>query len=103
MRSARTTPGADSLHGSGLSLLWRLFLANGAVLVLAVLLLAVTPIEISAPIITLGELAVLLAGLVVMLAIDLLILRSLLSPLRRLTELMRAIDPDRPGRRLDAD
>ena len=85
----------------GLSLLWRLFLANGAVLALVVVLLAVTPIEITAPVITLEQLLVLLAGLVVILAIDLLLVRRILAPLRRVTELMHSVDPDQPGRRID--
>jgi two-component system, NarL family, sensor histidine kinase UhpB len=102
-------PGAGSVAGSrlppyeggGLSLFWRLFLANGAVLALVVLLLAVTPIEIRAPIVTLEQFLVLIAGLAVMLAINLFLLRRVLYPLRRLTELMQSVDPERPGRRLD--
>ena len=88
-------------EGGGLPLLWRLFLANGAVLALVVLLLAVTPIEIRAPIVTLEQLLLLLGGLAVMLAINLFLLRRVLYPLRRLTELMQSVDPNRPGRRLD--
>lgn len=88
-------------EGEGLPLFWRLFLANGAVLALVVLVLAVTPIEIRAPIVTLEQLLLLLGGLVVMLAINLFLLRRVLYPLRRLTELMQSVDPDRPGRRLD--
>ena len=64
----------------GLSLLWRLFLANGAVLALVVVLLAVTPIEITAPVAKLEQLLILLAGLVVMLAINLLLLRRSSPP-----------------------
>jgi len=85
----------------GLSLFWRLFLANGAVLALVVVLLAVTPIEITAPIVTLEQLLILLAGLVVMLVINLILLRRILAPLGRVTELMHSVDPDRPGRRID--
>ena len=85
----------------GLSLLWRLFLANGAVLALVVVLLAVTPIEITAPVAKVEQLLILLAGLVVMLAINLLLTRRILAPLRRVTELMHDVDPDRPGRRID--
>jgi two-component system sensor histidine kinase UhpB len=65
------------------------------------LLLALTPIEITAPVVTLKQLLILLAGLAVMLAVTLVLLRRILAPLRRLTELMRTVDPDRPGRRLD--
>ena len=82
-------------------MLWRLFLANGAVLALVVVLLAVTPIEITAPIVTLEQLLILLAGLVVMLVINLILLRRILAPLGRVTELMHSVDPDRPGRRID--
>ena len=91
----------QAYEGGGLPLLWRLFLANGAVLALIVLLLAVTPIEIRAPLVTLEQLLILLAGLTVMLAINLVLLRRVLYPLRRLTELMDSVDPDQPGRRLD--
>jgi two-component system, NarL family, sensor histidine kinase UhpB len=97
-------PGDDqsssrAARGGGMSLLWRLFLANGLVLALAVLLLSVTPVTIDAPI-ALDQFLILLAGLAVMLAIDLFLLRRVLWPLRHLTELMQTIDPDRPGRRL---
>ena len=82
-----------------LSLLWWVFLANGSVLVVAFLLLAFSPITISAPI-TFGQLLLLLAGLAAMLVLNLGLLRRVLSPLFRLTELMSSIDPERPGRRL---
>jgi two-component system, NarL family, sensor histidine kinase UhpB len=80
-------------------LLWRLFLANGLVLVLALVLLSVTPITIDAPI-ALDQFLILLGGLALMLAMDLVLLRRVLGPLKHLTELMGTIDPDRPGRRL---
>jgi two-component system, NarL family, sensor histidine kinase UhpB len=95
----RGTP--EALRPVQHSLLWHLFLANGGVLALIVVLLAVTPIEITAPFVTIDQLLILLAGLAVMLAINLILLRRVLSPLQRLTELMRTVDPDRPGRRLD--
>ena len=82
-----------------LSLLWWVFFANGAVLLVVFLLLAFSPIEISAPI-ELDQFALLLAGLAAMLALSILLLRRVLSPFLRLTETMGAIDPDRPGRRL---
>jgi two-component system sensor histidine kinase UhpB len=87
-------------HSGRMSLLWRLFLAHSLLFALALLLLSVTPITIDAPIIALDQFLVLLAGLVVLLAVDLFLLRRVLSPLQHLTELMRTIDPDRPGRRL---
>jgi two-component system, NarL family, sensor histidine kinase UhpB len=82
-----------------MSLLWLVFLANGSVLVIALLLLTFSPIEIDAPIET-GQFALLLGGFVVLVALNLLILRRVLSPLVELTELMSSVDPDRPGRRL---
>jgi two-component system sensor histidine kinase UhpB len=82
-----------------MSLLWWVFFANGAVLVVALLLLTFSPIEIDAPIET-GQFALLLIGFVVLLGLNLVLLRRVLSPLFRLTEVMSSVDPDRPGRRL---
>jgi two-component system, NarL family, sensor histidine kinase UhpB len=82
-----------------LSLLWWVFLANGAVLVVALLLLTFSPITIDAPIET-EQFLLLLAGFVVMLALNLVLLRRVLSPLSKLTEAMSSVDPERPGRRL---
>jgi two-component system sensor histidine kinase UhpB len=82
-----------------MSLLWWVFLANGSVLVVALVLLTFSPITIDAPIKT-GQFALLLAGFVVLVALNLLLLRRVLAPLFQLTEVMSSIDPDRPGRRL---
>ena len=82
-------------------MLWWVFLANGAVLLVALLLLTFSPIEVDAPI-KIGQFALLLVGFVVLIALDLMLLRRVLSPLFRLTEVMSAVDPDRPGRRLSA-
>ena len=81
------------------SLLWLVFLANGSILVVALLLLTFSPIEVDAPI-QLGQFALLLAGFVILVGLDLLLLRRVLAPLRGLTEAMSSVDPDRPGRRL---
>jgi two-component system sensor histidine kinase UhpB len=75
------------------------FLANSAVLMVAAILLAVTPITISAPI-TGGQLTLVLVGLAGLLTLDFVVLRRVLSPLVRLTEVMSTVDPDQPGRRL---
>jgi two-component system sensor histidine kinase UhpB len=80
-------------------LLWWVFLANGLVLLVAFLLLALSPIEVDAPI-TLEQLGLLFAGLVAMLAVNLVLLRGVLSPLFTLSEVMTSVDPDNPGRRL---
>ena len=74
---------------------------NASILVIAVLLLVVTPISVN-PSVTRGQLAVLLAGLVVMLASNAVLLRFSLAPLHRLMALMRSADILEPGRRLNA-
>jgi two-component system, NarL family, sensor histidine kinase UhpB len=81
------------------SLLWFVFLANCSVLVVALLLLTFSPIEIDAPIKT-GQFLLLLAGFVVLVGVNLLVLRRVLRPLLQLTELMSSVNPDRPGKRL---
>jgi two-component system, NarL family, sensor histidine kinase UhpB len=81
------------------SLLLLVFLANASVLAIALLLLTFSPITIDAPI-EAWQFALLLAGFVVMLGLNVLLLRRILSPLSHLTEMMSSVDPDRPGRRL---
>ncbi len=74
---------------------------NASILVVAFLLLALTPVSVSASV-TRDQLAVLLAGLVLMLASNAVLLRLSLAPLHRLMSLMRSADVLQPGRRLDA-
>jgi len=81
-------------------LFWRVFLANAAVLVGATIVLAFAPIKVSVPV-TLSELLVLLAGLLLMLALNLVFLRRTLRPLRTLTDTMGHVDPLMPGRRVE--
>jgi two-component system, NarL family, sensor histidine kinase UhpB len=80
------------------SILWRVFTVNAIVFGLAVFVLIASPATVSNPI-KRSELVALIGGLVVTLAIDLLLLRLVLSPLRRLAALMGDIDPMRPGQR----
>jgi two-component system, NarL family, sensor histidine kinase UhpB len=99
-KSSAATPrrlGPSGAHR--FSLLWWVFLANGSVLVIAFLLLALTPITISYPT-KFDQLAFLVAGLAVMLVLNFVLLRGVLAPFFRLTELMSSVDPERPGRRL---
>jgi two-component system sensor histidine kinase UhpB len=84
-----------------LSLFWLVFLANCSVLVVALLLLAFSPITIDAPIKT-GQFLLLVAGFIVLVGLNLLVLRRVLGPLLQLTDVMTSVDPDRPGRRLAA-
>ena len=83
------------------SLLWRLFLVNAVIWVVAVALLAWTPATVHR-VATGSELLVLSIGLLAMLAINLLLLRRVLGPLRRLAAVMGAVEPGHPGRRAES-
>jgi two-component system, NarL family, sensor histidine kinase UhpB len=83
----------------GRPLLSLVFTANCLVFLVALLLLAFSPITIDAPI-EIDQFALLLAGFVVLVALNLMMLRRLLSPLVHLTDVMTSVDPDRPGKRL---
>ncbi|MDQ3849074.1 MAG: histidine kinase [Actinomycetota bacterium] len=83
----------------GVSLLWRVFATNAVVLLVATLALVLSPATVSFPI-ALAELVVLIGGLAAMLAVDLALLRRAFGPLRRLTSVMRAVDPLQPGDRV---
>ena len=85
-----------------MTLLWRVFGTNAAVLVLATLALVVSPLTVSFPI-ALVELVALGGGLVAMLVLNLALLRRTFRPLGRLTTVMRGIDPLRPGERATVD
>jgi two-component system sensor histidine kinase UhpB len=82
------------------SLYWRVFAVNAAILSAAVVLLIVTPVTIDArP--TRGQLLVLAGGLLLMLVANAWLVRFSLRPLRRLAALMSVVDVLEPGRRLD--
>jgi two-component system, NarL family, sensor histidine kinase UhpB len=98
LEPGRAAPAARA-HTRPLPLLWLVFLANGSVLAVALLLLAFTPITIDTPIQS-SQLALLFGGFVVLLALNVVLLRRVLAPLIRLTHVMSSVDPDRPGRRL---
>lgn len=82
------------------SLLWRVFSANAIVLSASVLLLAVLPVTVSWPA-SRGELVYLACGLLVMLVVNLILLRRVLGPLRRLRDAMSSIDLLRPREPVD--
>jgi two-component system sensor histidine kinase UhpB len=84
---------------SRLPLLWRVFAINAALLVVATLLLALTPVTIHASL-ALVEGVDLALALAVMLAANLFLLRHTLAPIDRLVERMRTVDLLRPGQRL---
>jgi two-component system sensor histidine kinase UhpB len=89
------------LAGTEMTLLWRVFLANAALLMAGALTLALTPITISARI-ALAEALVLAVWLAVMLATNLLLLRPLLGPLTRLAHRMEDVDVLRGSVRVPA-
>ncbi len=82
-----------------MSLFLRVLLANAVVLAIATLLLLFSPIEISYPV-TNTQAIILVAGFLVSVALNLVLLRGVIAPLRRLTETMRSVEPLQPGRRL---
>jgi len=83
-----------------MSIFWRVIVVNVAVLAFAALLLIATPIRIT-PRIAAAEAAIVIAGFLAMAALSFVLLRGVLSPLRRVAAVMAEIDPLRPGRRLD--
>ena len=83
------------------SLYQRVFLVNAAILIVATLVVAITPATVSFPV-ELTEAIVLAAGLAAILVLNAFALRAALAPLERLTRSMREVDPYRPGVRLEA-
>ncbi|MDA0181154.1 HAMP domain-containing sensor histidine kinase [Solirubrobacter phytolaccae] len=83
-----------------MTLLWRVALINAAVLGAAFAALVLLPVKVSTHA-TLTEIAVLAAGALTLLAVNLVALRLVFAPLNELTALMRRVDPLRPGRRID--
>lgn len=82
-----------------MSLFWRVFGTNAAVIVGAAVALAATPGHVRFPRGALeAAIGLLLLGIV--LSLNLVLLRPLFEPLRRLAGLMRQIDLLRPGQRL---
>lgn len=78
-----------------LSLFWRIFLLNAAVLVAAAALLLLGPITISTPVL-LTEALILTGGIAFMLTANAAMLRIGLAPLQRVTRAMTTIDLLRP-------
>ena len=76
----------------------RVFLVNAAVLTVITLLLLFSPFTLNAPA-TAGQAAILVVGFAVSLAVNLVLLRRVVAPLRRLSDVMRAVEPLEPGRR----
>ena len=82
-----------------MSLFRRTVAVNAAVLVIAALLLALSPATVSATV-SAQEWIVLAAGTMLVIALNVLLLRRVFGPLERLEETMERIDPLKPGRRI---
>jgi two-component system sensor histidine kinase UhpB len=82
---------SERLRRARSSLVARTVLAGAAVLALSFVLLVLTPIRVSAQIHP-DQAAILFGGLVAMIAIQLVLVRRALSPLRRLADEMRRVD-----------
>jgi len=87
---------------SSLPLFWRVFATNAAAMLLAFAGLVFAPVTVSVPIVV-GEILVLAIGLVVLLVLNLLLLRSAFRPLEELAHAMRRHDPLAPGARVRVD
>jgi len=94
------TMSTGSSKRAGPSLIQRAVLANAAVLILAFILLALSPVTISAPI-RAHELIILAAGLAAMLGINLALIRRALGPLEDLAAEMETIDLRDPKRSIE--
>ena len=82
-----------------LPLFWRIFVVNASLLVLIAILLIASPVTIHFPI-KLTEALIVLAGLVITLLANALLLRQALTPLELLAQRMETVDLLRPGQRL---
>jgi two-component system sensor histidine kinase UhpB len=81
------------------SLYWRIFAINAALLGAATVALAISPATVSSDLL-LREVLVLAVGVALVLLLNLVLLRRTLDPLERLTALMHRVDPGEPGMRL---
>ena len=77
----------------------RLFVINGLLFAAGTLLLAVSPVTVSAPAL-LTEIPVLIVGLSLILAANAILVRASLSPLDSLTRVMQRVDLLQPGNRI---
>src|SRR5262245_59326666 len=102
MGSATHGHARRACHPGAVSLFWRVLTINGALLLAAALILVFSPATISASAAG-AEIAVLFAGVAVVMSVNFVLLRRVFGPLERLAQLMRRVDPMDPGRRIDVD
>jgi two-component system sensor histidine kinase UhpB len=82
------------------SLFWRVFLISASLLIAGVAVLVLSPATVSART-TVGEAALLAAGAGAVLVANFVLMRRAFRSLERLTMLMRRVDPQRPGQRVE--
>jgi two-component system sensor histidine kinase UhpB len=81
------------------TLFWRIFLPNALVLLIAGVVLVLSPASLDATPST-GQLVTLGVGLAFMTGINLMLIRRAVDPLERLSDQVRKVDPLRPGQRV---
>ena len=84
----------SAVHARYIPLFWRLFIPNATVLAAAALVLHLEPAN--------GRIPAIGGGVAMMLVVNLVLMRRAVTPLERLTDLMRRVDPLRPGERIPA-
>jgi len=84
------------------SLFWRVVAINAGGLVVAALVLALSPATVS-PTLTVTEGVVLAVGTLALIGVNVVLLRRVFDPLERLAALMRRIDPLEHGRRIELE
>ena len=85
-----------------MTLFWKVFLVNAALVTIAAFALAASPATVSSPVL-LPEAVMLAAGVAVMVLADWLLLRRAFAPLEEVKRLMARVDPLAPGERLAID
>jgi two-component system, NarL family, sensor histidine kinase UhpB len=89
-------------HAVVVSLFWRVVAINAGGLVVAALVLALSPATVS-PTLTVTEGVVLAVGTLALIGVNVVLLRRVFDPLERLAALMRRIDPLEHGRRIELE
>jgi two-component system, NarL family, sensor histidine kinase UhpB len=89
-------------HSVVVSLFWRVVAINAGGLIVAALVLALSPATVS-PTLTVTEAAVLAVGTLALIGVNVVLLRRVFDPLERLAALMRRVDPLDPGRRVELE
>ena len=85
-----------------MSLFWRVVAINAGGLVVAALVLALSPATVS-PTLTVAEGAVLTIGTLALIGVNVVLLRRVFEPLERLSAVMRRVDPLEQGHRIEVE